>query len=161
MIVVPLSTPETERLSRLLSKLRRRHDTYKSHEAARRSFYKFVCKEGLYTNLEPYRTWDGRIIQGYFRRPPCFNPYNTGFFPNGYPVFDWHRSLTQKRWEWQFDEHRKQWETKRKELFERLYQAFENANMAQDNRLKTKLRILNASGHLLKKVDRQPNSANR
>lgn len=60
----------------------------KANEKARRSFYKYVCKEGLFTNL----------VNG--SRPALSNPYQyDGFFLSGYPLYNASRSRIREYWE--------------------------------------------------------------
>lgn len=66
-----------------------RMQTYKAAQQAKRSFYKYVCKEGLFTNLV-------NAI-----RPAMSNPYNPySFFLSGYPIYNApNRSSIRDRWE--------------------------------------------------------------
>lgn len=65
-----------------------RIQTYKSNQQALRSYYKYVCKEGLFTNL----------VNG--TREALPNPYcYDGFFFSGYPLYEASRSRTRDRWE--------------------------------------------------------------
>lgn len=76
-----------------------RDQTYRNPEDARRSFYKWCCKEELYGNLVKVGEFNGRP---YYDRRPAKRSYGTGF-SRGYPSWEATRSEARKQWENQFN----------------------------------------------------------
>ena len=86
-------------------KLWTRYGTYKTHEAARRAFYKWVCKNEFYGNLKWGEDRYGRFL---YREQPKYS-YG-GFIRRGYPVFSAPRSLYRDYWERELEQHRQRME---------------------------------------------------
>lgn len=82
----------------------RREQTLRNdHERARRSFFKWVCKEELYGKLEIIH--DGP----WTHHERGFPKYRLGQFTCGYPTFRSWRSEAYKQWDGEFQKHRDRW----------------------------------------------------
>jgi hypothetical protein len=74
-------------------------DYAQAEERSRRSFYKFVCKEGLFGKLKR----ELRYGYEFYTRGPC--PHYGTPFANGYPVWDAPRSYVRELWNAEFTKH--------------------------------------------------------
>lgn len=103
-------------------------DYDRMRERARRSFYKWVCKEGLYGKLYEYHRWvclDGRERVWYKREYASAWAGGTGY-SHGYPVFNYHRSYPMDMWEAQFKGHQRAWKKESYELDRRRHERWES-----------------------------------
>lgn len=96
-----------------------RPQTYKSAEACRRSFYKWVCKQGLYTNLIDLGEGDNRWLPQHCYRAagtqqrfirPCTNGYTYGM-PR---LTARGRSQARAQWGYEFIKHRIRFQEQRR-----------------------------------------------
>lgn len=101
--------------------LRRREQTYKSHEAARRAFYKWVAKERLYYPLrwcDYFEDWERMRVRGF----TSYSYSTTGWGRLGYPVFrDW-KSNAYTDWDNAFQVHRELWKDEEIALTQRRFE---------------------------------------
>lgn len=106
-----------DRLERLVRTLTWRYHTHRDREKARRAFYKWVCKEGLYTNVEidQFRLQHWGVVL-YIR--PWHPGYGGAGLRNGYPLFDAPRSITRDQWEQEFVKHREAWKEELAEIYQ-------------------------------------------
>jgi hypothetical protein len=128
-----------------LDDLRYREQTYKCEEAARRAFYKWICKQELYGNLIKVDEFRGRPY--YIRDREKYNFGGIGF-RNGYPSWRATRSEAKMQWQREFDAHRDELDRKIQQRRQADLGALDRLELLRNDRTIHFFKLLSVGGAL-------------